>query len=225
MTSAQDEFHSLINNNSSSQLSDRNSSPTSSRSSSPGPTSEPAMPSRTPAATSTSNYHIPNTVYDANTGPKGVIADAQAFERARKSSFRKTLLSAAGFSSHNDAAAPQYAPSQGVGRPLRDGNNNNISHNKNNGSASDDDEENFIRKWRASRMQELQTHQTGSQGRRVSPRRRMFGYVEDVDAGGYLDAIEKVPADVVVVVCIYDPEVGLPFPFLSSAFQRLRLIN
>lgn len=175
------------------------------------------MPSRTAAATSTSNYHIPNTVYDANTGPKGVIADAQAFERARKTSFRKTLLSAAGFSSHNGAAAvPQYAPSQGGGRPLRDGNNNNnnnISHNKNNGSASEDDEEDFMHKWRVSRMQELQTHQTGNQGRRVSPRRRVFGYVEDVDAGGYLDAIEKVPADVVVVVCIYDPEVGL-LPFL-----------
>lgn len=63
-----------------------------------------------------------------------------------------------------------------------------------------------MRKWRASRMQELQTQNNGA-GRRVSPRRRIYGHVEDVDAGGYLDAIEKVPANTVVVVCIYDPEV------------------
>jgi hypothetical protein len=30
-----------------------------------------------------------------------------------------------------------------------------------------------------------------------------------VDAVGYLDAIEKVPSDQVVVVCIYDPEVSI----------------
>lgn len=125
-------------------------------------------------------------MYDANTGPKGVIADAQAFERARKSSFRRTLLSAAGFPQHDPLPPPQAA-----------------GDNPSSGSEDDDD---FMRKWRVSRMQELQTLDAG-QGRRGGPRRRMYGFVEDVDAGGYLDAIEKVAADVVVVVCIYDPEV------------------
>ncbi|KAJ5690229.1 hypothetical protein N7462_004621 [Penicillium macrosclerotiorum] len=134
------------------------------------------------------NYHIPNTVYDANTGPKGVIADAQAFERARKKSFRKTLLSAAGFDSH--------APVFGAGKteppaPAVEGS-----------SGSEDDEDRFMRKWRASRMQELQ-----NRGMRRSPHRgRHFGSVDTVDAAGYLDAIEKVTSDTVVVVCIYDPK-------------------
>jgi hypothetical protein len=35
------------------------------------------------------------------------------------------------------------------------------------------------------------------------PKGRRFGSVETVDAVGYLDAIEKVTSDTVVVVCIY----------------------
>lgn len=57
-----------------------------------------------------------------------------------------------------------------------------------------------MRKWRASRMQELQ-----GRNRRASPRGRRYGVVENVDAAGYLDAVEKVTPDTVVVVCIYDP--------------------
>lgn len=137
------------------------------------------------------NYHVPNTVFEANTGPKGVIADAQAFERARKKSFRKTLLSAAGF----DSNGPAFG-SKGT----RDETSTSAPEGS---SGSEDDEERFMRKWRASRMQELQTRGM----RRPSPRGRRFGSVETVDAVGYLDAIEKVTSDTVVVVCIYDPQV------------------
>lgn len=137
---------------------------------------------------SSRNYHIPNTVYDANTGPKGVIADAQAFERARKKSFRQTLLSAAGFDSNgfgSKATRDETPP------PPVEGS-----------SGSEDDEDRFMRKWRASRMHELQ-----GRPRRASPRGRRYGTVETVDAAGYLDAIEKVTPDTVVLVCIYDPQV------------------
>ncbi|KAJ5098486.1 hypothetical protein N7532_005487 [Penicillium argentinense] len=112
---------------------------------------------------SSRNYHIPNTVYEANTGPKGVIADAQAFERARKKSFRQTLLSAAGFDPNgfgSKATRDQTPPS------------------------SD--------RWVVG-------------ARRASPRGRRYGTVDTVDAAGYLDAIERVTSDTVVVVCIYDP--------------------
>jgi hypothetical protein len=136
------------------------------------------------------NYHVPNTVFEANTGPKGVIADAQAFERARKKSFRKTLLSAAGF----DSNGPAFG-SKGT----RDETSTSAPEGS---SGSDDDEERFMRKWRTSRMQELQNRGM----RRPSPRGRRFGSVETVDAVGYLDAIEKVTSDTVVVVCIYDPQ-------------------
>ena len=139
------------------------------------------------------NYHVPNTVFEANTGPKGVIADAQAFERARKKSFRKTLLSAAGF----DSNGPAFG-SKGT----RDETSTSAPEGS---SGSEDDEDRFMRKWRASRMQELQNRGT----RRPSPRGRRFGSVETVDAVGYLDAIEKVTSDTVVVVCLYDPQVCL----------------
>jgi hypothetical protein len=129
-------------------------------------------------------YHIPNTVFEANTGPKGVIADAQAFERARKKSFRRTLLSVAGL----DSPKPPRAESP---------------PDQHSSGSDDDDEARFLRKWRASRMHELQNRNS----RRPSPRGRRFGSVETVDAVGYLDAIEKVTSETVVVVCIYDHQV------------------
>ncbi|KAJ5107068.1 hypothetical protein N7456_003743 [Penicillium angulare] len=127
---------------------------------------------------STTNYHVPKTTFEANTGPKGVIADAQAFERARKKSFRRTLLSAAGFDPNGPAfgaAKPEQPP------PTSDGS-----------SGSDDDEEQRF-------MRNL--------GMPAAPlsRGRHYGNVDNVDAVGYLDAIEKVTSDAVVVVCIYDP--------------------
>ncbi|KAJ5120669.1 uncharacterized protein N7515_010057 [Penicillium bovifimosum] len=133
-------------------------------------------------------YHIPNTIYEANTGPKGVIADAQAFERARKRSFRRTLLSVAGLDSNSNGSGSYGSKPQDSGEQSS--------------ASEDDDESRFMRKWRMSRMQELQ----GRNNRRPSPRGRRYGTVETVDAVGYLDAIEKVTSDTVVVVCIYDHE-------------------
>ncbi|OJJ50961.1 hypothetical protein ASPZODRAFT_148346 [Penicilliopsis zonata CBS 506.65] len=141
-------------------------------------------------------YHIPNTVYDANTGPKGVIADAQAFERARKRSFRRTLLSVTGFDQFHSSSKPTPIPETDT-TPLNRGRDGGSPH-----SSAEEDEESFLRKWRESRMQELQKTNT----RHLSPRRRMFGSVEIVDAAGYLDAVERSPSGVTVVVCIYDPD-------------------
>ncbi|KAL3495181.1 thioredoxin-like protein [Aspergillus germanicus] len=148
----------------------------------------PAMSSRT------STYTIPNTRFDANTGPKGVIADAQAFERARKSNFRKSFVSGTSVAdrSHYSSKSVTDAATLLHNSPPPDG------------SASDaeGDEDSFMQQWRQSRMQELQSRKT----RRPSPWRKHYGSVDTVDAVGYLDAIEKVPSDQVVVVCIYDPE-------------------
>jgi len=198
--SAQEEFNQLINNNRDKAFShpeDRDSGPHFSDNESSPPrnlrqrqvldssdeeTDDKMISSR-------SNYHIPNTVFEANTGPKGVIADAQAFERARKKSFRRTLLNAAGFDGNGST----------FGKSARD----ESPKPTNSSSGSEDDEDRFMHKWRASRMQELQNRPM----RRSSPRGRRWGSVETVDAAGYLDAIEKVTPDTVVVVCIYDPQV------------------
>jgi Phosducin len=136
----------------------------------------------------TATYTVPSTVFEANTGPKGVIADAQSFERARKRSFRRTLLHVAGFDT-GKRGRPAARPQHGLASTES--------------SFSENDEEEFMRRWRESRLQELR--QGGR--RKKSPSKRVHGSVETVDAVGYLDAIEKVPQDTVVVVCIYDPEV------------------
>ena len=73
-----------------------------------------------------------------------------------------------------------------------------------------------MRKWRASRMQELQNRAA----RRPSPRGRHYGNVDNVDAAGYLDAIEKVNSSTVVVVLIYDPTVSS-----SNVHTRRNLTN
>lgn len=135
----------------------------------------------------TANYHIPNTRFNANTGPKGVIADAQSFNRAKRSTFRKTLNSFANVLSSRPAETPVAASSHGSA------------------SEQDSDEEDFMRQWRQNRIEEL-TERNNASVRRRSPSQRTWGTVEDVDAIGYLDAIEKVKDDVVVVVCIYDNE-------------------
>lgn len=200
MSAAQEEFNQLVNSNrdiSSSHPEDRDAdSPAFSD-------EESSVPRRArntqdssdedeerPNMVSSTNYQIPRHTYEANTGPKGVIADAQAFERARKKSFRQTLLSVAGLDNSNYAAKIREES------PRRNDSRNGSP------TSSDDEEERFMRKWRASRMQELQTR-----NRHGSPRGRVYGSLDNVDAAGYLDAIEKVTPDAVVVVCIYDPQV------------------
>lgn len=155
------------------------------------------------------SYQVPNTVFDANTGPKGVIADAQAFERARKQSFRKTL----GGDGHSRSS------SKGVSDDTTPLNNN--SPPRGSGAKDKDDEESrFMRKWRESRMQQLQSFSL----RRSSPRRKVYGSVDTVDAAGYLDAVEKVSSDTVVVVCIYDPDVS-PYPVFNPVSRVLLLTH
>ncbi|GAM35803.1 phosducin [Talaromyces pinophilus] len=139
----------------------------------------------------TAAYTVPTTVFEANTGPKGVIADAQSFERARKKSFRRTLLSAAGLDSNSRLFGGNSSSS-----------NNITQHSQTSSSPPSDEEDDFMRRWRESRMQELQERSQ----RRPSPSKRVYGRVDTVDAEGYLNAIERVASDTVVVVCIYDPE-------------------
>jgi len=43
--------------------------------------------------------------------------------------------------------------------------------------------------------------------RKQSPSKRSYGRIEPVDANGYLDAIEKVSKDTVVIVVVYSDRV------------------
>jgi hypothetical protein len=156
-------------------------------------------------ATTTATYRVPTTHFSANTGPKGVISDAQSFNQAKKSTFRNTLSAF----SNSAQSAFSHTSSQ---RKVSDWNKENSLGDNSDNELCVGDEEDFMRQWRKKRIAELAAIGSAAQ-RRQSPSKRVWGTFDDVDANGYLDAVEKVPNDAIVVVCIYDPLVcQLPTP-------------
>lgn len=130
--------------------------------------------------------HLPPREFDMGrtTGVKGVIADARSFEEARF-----------GRSSSLRSKQPQRASQFIISREDEEGRS----------SASEDDD-GFVERWRAQRRLELQQKGSDIRTRRTSPSVRRYGKFDKVDALGYLDAIEKVGRDTVVVVFVYDAE-------------------
>ncbi|KAL8655161.1 MAG: hypothetical protein Q9226_003154 [Calogaya cf. arnoldii] len=158
---------------------------------------ENRIPVTRPSTTMPSaTYHIPSTtIFNANTGPKGVIADAKSFDTAKKRSFRQTLRAY----SNGELSPPIFGKSK---KPAF-----NFSREKSPSSevsADDDDEDDFMRTWRADRLTELANSNTEVRTRRSSPSMRKYGTLLTVDPSGYLDAVEKVHAETTVVVFIYD---------------------
>ena len=146
------------------------------------------------------NYHMPHgTSFDANTGPKGVIADARSFERAKKQKWRFLQRSAGSLSPEAEYKQKDLSL---AGRDER-----SLSPQHMDDDDDDDDDDEFMERWRKSRLSELRSGDVRS--RRLSPSMRRYGSMVNVDAVGYLDAIEKVGRDTVVVVCIYDDQVRL----------------
>ncbi|KNG52426.1 thioredoxin-like protein [Stemphylium lycopersici] len=132
------------------------------------------------------NYYMPSLRSEANTGPKGVIADAQAFEQAKKQARR--------FTWKKGAAAPpaQYSVS--------------AYHEDKAGSSDEDGDEGFMRQWRENRLKELQNVGERIRSRTNSPSRRVYGSMPLVDGEGYLDAVDKTASATTVVVFIYAEE-------------------
>jgi hypothetical protein len=166
----------------------------------------------TPRSTSASSnqpsnvYQLPTgTIFEGNTGPKGVIADAKSFDRARKRTFRRTLFAISNGISSSVLSAGHYAADSMRGDGSRRG-----SREKSD-SEGESGEDEFIKTWRQNRMAELQNG-SDVRTRRLSPSKRRWGNVKTVDAVGYLDAIEKVADDTIVVVMIHDEQVRSP-PF------------
>lgn len=163
-----------------------------------------------------SRYFIPNLKFDANTGPKGVIADAQAFERAKKEASRLSSVTRR-FSKRFASAAPAAAAAAATLHPYSDDEYRDKS--------SEDDEEGFMARWRQKRLVELQNKSEKRQSRNVSPSQRQYGSLTPVDAEGYLDAIERVQPTTVVVVYIYDDAVSFaPFSCSFSSMWGVGLL-
>lgn len=197
-TSAQDEFDALYNNNQQgqklsghpddrSEISDNDSTTLNS-----GNDDEQTLASNTSTEMPMATTYLPTTTqFDANTGPKGVIADARSFETAKKRGFRQTIYA---FSSEIVNHKKIIFTQEKSKSPSPD-----ISEN--------DEEDDFMRTWREKRLGELANGSQGIRTRRQSPSQRRYGSLVTVDPIGYLDAIEKVASYTTVVVFIYDDEV------------------
>ena len=209
-TLAQDEFNSLITQRFT--TSDPHPEDAASLSDNDGTTLTPSHNDepRAPSAQSANRmpsitYTLPNTTsFDANTGPKGVIADARSFETARKRSFRQTLHA--------------FSNGQGFGKTKKSAYDFNREKSPSPDISADDDDE-FMREWRAKRIDELALMKSDVTTKRLSPRKLKYCGMTAVDAVGYLDAIEKVSADTIVVVLIYDDQVWKP----RASLDRCRL--
>lgn len=128
------------------------------------------------------NYYMPSHIRsEANTGPKGVIADAQAFEQAKKQARR--------FTWKKGSSPQQY---------------NVTTYQPDLASSDEENEGGFMKQWRESRLRELQNAGQRIRSRTNSPSRRIYGSMPAVDGEGYLDAIEKTASDTTVVVFIYN---------------------
>jgi len=139
--------------------------------------------------------HLPHADFDSGrtTGVKGVIADARSYEEARRNGgWRKLLGQSNNVTSKKDKRASTGTFLSGSGS----------------GSASDDEE--FLERWRQQRRMEMQKEGNDIRNRRTSPSVRRYGRFDEVDALGYLDAIEKVGRDTIVVVFVYDSDVRHP---------------
>ena len=141
---------------------------------------------------------IPNTRYGANTGPKGVISDAQNFRDSQRQHRRNQSSTAF------HPAPPQQAPPPSIPKVMDEEQD-----------IEDDDE--FMESWRRSRLQKLQNGSYQSEMHQNRKRGRLWGSLQVVDAEGYLEAVDGSGSDTVVVVYIYDDTVRLALPIRSDA--------
>ncbi|KAF2011348.1 thioredoxin-like protein [Aaosphaeria arxii CBS 175.79] len=130
-----------------------------------------------------SNYYLPSIRSEANTGPKGVIADAHAFEQAREQAKKQARR----FTWRKSTPPSSYT-----------------WHDEKGQSSEDEDSEGFLQRWREARLKELQNAGERIRSRTTSPSRRIYRNLPAVDGEGYLEAIEKSPRGTTVVVFIYD---------------------
>ena len=167
--------------------------------------SKNASNSRSASSDMRSKYFLPTTIRsEANTGPKGVIADAHNFETAKRSARFSFFRSRSSNSNKNNnhgavASLPEpYAATATASSSMM----SSVTDN-----SSEEEEDEFMLRWRQTRLAQLQ-RETQSRSRTVSPSKRIWGRLVNVDACGYLDAIEKVRADTIVVVLVYDDNVS-----------------
>lgn len=178
-----------------------------------GDTTPPASCADPPlSSTSIARSTIPVTRYGANTGPKGVISDAQDFRDSRRSqrtSLRSTAslaMQALSMSIRDKAPVEKLEEEEDDGDDLVD---------------LGRDDNHFMKKWRQSRLEEMQSGTRDSSMHKIRRQRRLYGALTMVDPEGYLDAVDNAPPDTVVVVYIYDDYVSSLRYALAQSISNL----
>ena len=165
------------------------------------------------SSTSTARNIIPRTRYGANTGPKGVISDAQNFrdsQRNHRTSLR-SLLGGQQQPQYVEEPQRHWTQEQSALEKLEEGDD---------GLDDEEADEGFMSRWRQGRLKELQNGGYESGIHKSGRTRRSYGGLTTVDGEGYLDAVEKSPAQTVVIVYIYDDMVSF-----VAKFRRFFLTN
>ncbi|KAK4997019.1 hypothetical protein LTR28_014106, partial [Elasticomyces elasticus] len=143
-----------------------------------------------------SNYFVPSLRSEANTGPKGVIADAQAFQEARRSKLISfsTLRHATHIETRGSEAF-SHMTLDGV--PEQAGGGEDEDDEKIGGNRDDDDDSevddgfDFLKQWRRDRLRQMRVVTVREKSQSRSRGRRLYGSLVAVDGEGYLDAIEQ----------------------------------
>ncbi|KAI5457701.1 thioredoxin-like protein [Mariannaea sp. PMI_226] len=162
-----------------------------------------------------SEFNLPPSTFDngASTGVKGVIADARNYEAARKNKWRNRVRTA-------------RASIFGLDRPALSHKSDSETDDDTKSHASDADEEAFLQEWRETRRRQLEADASRAvRNRRTSPSARIYGHLAEVDALGYLDAIEKVNRETTVVVFVYDHECEVSATIESAMMPLVKNYN
>ncbi|KAI9158958.1 Phosducin-like protein [Paramyrothecium foliicola] len=148
--------------------------------------------------TAPTQLQLPPVSFDSNhsTGVKGVINDARHYETARRNKWMNRVRAA-----RRSVFGLDGAQNSSGSRSRSGSETDDDLHS----SSPDNEEESFLQEWRESRRRELESEANKTiRTRRTSPSVRVYGRLDEVDAMGYLDAIEKVSRDTTVVVFVYD---------------------
>lgn len=164
-----------------------------------------------PSMSSTRDF-VPRTKYGANTGPKGVISDAQNFQQSRRAqrTARTSILTTATEPTINlgqRLALEKLADAEEQG---------NLEEQEEESDCDDDMDDEFMAQWRQQRLQALQRGGYSSTMHDKSNDTKLYGSIVDVDGEKYLEAIEGSGARTVVVVYIYDDAVSRAYDMSGS---------
>lgn len=160
-------------------------------------------------------YVVPTTHFQSNTGPKGVITDAQEYKAAAAAAKRAANRSpnrGAQMLKDREKEIASVQPYIVSGLGLQHQNKQETSDDEDdedipeNGTFNNDE---FVKKWREQRTRELQTGARLAAKHRPGGRRLHFGGLVPVDGPGFLETVDQSENGTVVVVYIYDPQVGL----------------